>query len=85
MNTKDHCYPKVIILEAVYFKLRFTLSYSDVEEIIKTRGIQNASGFKSFESARRTLGGIEIVHMLRKNQMINPERTRFKSFCKLVG
>ncbi|MDR6764332.1 hypothetical protein J2Y38_004565 [Flavobacterium sp. 2755] len=35
MNTKVHCYSKDIILQAVYFKLRFTLSYRDVEEIIK--------------------------------------------------
>jgi len=34
--------------------------------------IQNGLGFKSFESAKRTLSGIEVVHMLRKNQMINP-------------
>ncbi|OOG64712.1 IS6 family transposase [Flavobacterium sp. A45] len=40
MNTKGHCYPKFIILKAVYFKLRFTLSYWDVEEIMKMRGIQ---------------------------------------------
>lgn len=38
MNTKRHCYPKTIILQAVYFKLRFTLSYRDVEEIMKMRG-----------------------------------------------
>ena len=40
MNTKSHCYSKSIILQAVYFKLRFTLSYKDVEEIMKMRGIQ---------------------------------------------
>jgi hypothetical protein len=28
-------------------------------------------GFKSFESARRTLRRIEIVHWLRKNQIIS--------------
>ena len=39
MNTKGHCYPKSIILQAVYFKLRFTLSYRDVEEIMKMRGV----------------------------------------------
>ncbi|KRD61255.1 transposase [Flavobacterium sp. Root935] len=39
MNTKGHCYPKYIILQAVYFKLRFTLSYRDVEEIMKIRGV----------------------------------------------
>ena len=39
MNTKGHCYPKSIILQAVYFKLRFTLSYRNVEEIMKMRGV----------------------------------------------
>ena len=39
MNTKGHCYPKHIILQAVYFKLRFTLSYRDVEELMKIRGV----------------------------------------------
>ena len=39
MNTKGHCYPKHIILQAVYFKLRFTVSYRDVEEIMKMRGV----------------------------------------------
>jgi putative transposase len=47
--------------------------------------IQNGLGFKSFESAKRTLSGIEVVHMLRKNQMANPGKTMFKSFCKLAG
>jgi len=46
--------------------------------------IQNGLGFKSFESARRTLSGIEVVHMLRKNQMVIPGITMFKSFCKLA-
>ncbi|KFF02871.1 IS6 family transposase [Flavobacterium reichenbachii] len=221
MNTKGHCYPKAIILQAVYFKLRFTLSYRDIEEIMKMRGIavdhatiqrwvfkftpmvesqmkkrkirvgtswrmdetyikvkgiwcylyravdkcgntvdflltrsrqrmsaqsflikaiknnyrptvvnidksgsntsairvynkrsfsnikirqckylnniveqdhrfikwriENGLGFKSFASARRTLAGIEVVHMLRKNQMLNPGTTMFKSFCKLAA
>jgi putative transposase len=39
MNTKGHPYPKGIILQAVYFKLRFILSYRDAEEIMKMRGI----------------------------------------------
>ncbi len=33
-----HRYPRVIILQAVYFKLRITLSYRDVEEMISIRG-----------------------------------------------
>ncbi|WP_428232818.1 DDE-type integrase/transposase/recombinase [Flavobacterium sp.] len=46
--------------------------------------IQNALGFKSFESDKRTLSGIEVVHMPRKNQMVRPGITMFKSFCKLA-
>jgi hypothetical protein len=38
MDTKGHCYPKYVILQAVYFKLRFTLSYRDVEELMKLEG-----------------------------------------------
>jgi len=37
---KHHRYPKVIILQAVYFKLRFTMSYRDVEELLSIRGVQ---------------------------------------------
>jgi hypothetical protein len=47
MNTKGHCYPKCIILQAVYFKLRFTLSYWDVKD--------NQTGLK------RSLGSINLV------------------------
>ena len=36
---KGHCFPKVIILHAVYFKLRFTLSYRDIEELLQIRGV----------------------------------------------
>ena len=40
MNTKGHCFPKAIILQAVYFKLRFSLSYRDVEELMSIRGVK---------------------------------------------
>ncbi len=40
MNTKGQSYPKSVILQAVYFKLRFTFSYRDVEDIMKIRGVQ---------------------------------------------
>ena len=40
MIYKHHRYPKAIILQAVYFKLRFTLSYRDVEELLKIRGVK---------------------------------------------
>jgi putative transposase len=36
---KHHRYTKFIFLQAVYFKFRFILSYQDIEELIKIRGI----------------------------------------------
>ena len=37
---QHHCYPKAVILQAIYFKLRFTLSYRGVEKLISMRGVQ---------------------------------------------
>ena len=37
---KGHCFPKAIILQAVYFKLRFSLSYRDIEELLSIRGVK---------------------------------------------
>lgn len=37
---KGHCFPKRIILQAVYLKLRFSLSCRDVEELLSIRGIK---------------------------------------------
>ena len=43
-------------------------------------------GFKSFESAQATLSGIELHHMLRKNQHKNNETTSvFKQFYALAA
>ena len=37
---KGHSFPKEIILQAVYLKLRFKLSYRDVEELLSIRGVK---------------------------------------------
>ena len=37
---KGHCFHKTIILQAVYFKLRFSLSYRDIEELLSVRGVK---------------------------------------------
>ena len=57
MDTKGHCFSKSIIIQSVYLKLRFTLSYRDIEEIMRIRGVevdqlntQERSMFKSFYS-----------------------------------
>lgn len=36
---KHHRYPRVVILQAVYFKMRFTLGYWNVEELMALRGV----------------------------------------------
>ncbi len=36
---KGHCFPRAVILQAVYFKLRFCLNYRDVEELLSIRGV----------------------------------------------
>ena len=40
MDTKGHSFPKSIIIQAVYLKLQFSLSYRDVEEILRIRGVE---------------------------------------------
>ncbi|OUT69078.1 MAG: hypothetical protein CBB76_08540 [Crocinitomicaceae bacterium TMED16] len=47
--------------------------------------IQQGLGFKEFESARRTLAGIEIVRMIKKNQMVSQDETTFRSFTSLAA
>ena len=37
---KGQRFLKSIILQAVYFKLRFSLSYRDVEELLSIRGVK---------------------------------------------
>ena len=49
------------------------------------RRIRIMTGFKEFESAKRTLSGIEVVSIIKKDQIINPCSTSFKTFCSLVA
>ena len=47
--------------------------------------IQQGLGFKNYESAKRTLMGIEIVRMIKKNKLIDQDESTFKSFTSLVA
>ena len=47
--------------------------------------IQQGLGFKELESAQRTLTGIEIVRMLKKDQLDSPSCSTIKSFYSLAG
>ena len=49
------------------------------------RRIKIMTGLKEFESAQRTLSGIEVVSIIKKDQIINPCSASFKTFCSLVA
>lgn len=46
---------------------------------------QNMLGFKSFASASRTLTGIEIVRMIKKEQVTAQLATAYATFCSLTA
>ncbi len=48
------------------------------------RRIAITTGFKEFESAQRILAGIEIIHMIRKEPILNPKTSTFKTFGSLA-
>ncbi len=37
---KGHSFPMSIIIQAVYFKFRFGLSYRDIEKLMAIRGVK---------------------------------------------
>ena len=47
--------------------------------------IEQGLGFEDFESARRTITGIEIVHMIKMKQLNTQEQSMFKSFQSLAA
>ena len=49
------------------------------------RRITITAGFKEFDSAQRTLEGIEVVNIIGKNQIIDPKSTTFKTFNSLAA
>jgi len=42
-------------------------------------------GFKDFESAQRTLAGIEVVKLIRKNQIKDSKSTTDRTFNSLAA
>jgi putative transposase len=49
------------------------------------RRIRITTGFKEFESAQRTLAGIEVVNVILKDQIIDAKYTPFKAFLSLAA
>ena len=64
-------------------KSRMLIEVEQDHRFIKNR-IVNGLGFKEFEPAKRTLGGIELIRMLQKDQMVDPKSTTFASFLSLA-
>jgi putative transposase len=56
-----------------------------VDFLLTKRRLKISTGFKEFESAQRTLAGIEIINIIRKVQILNPKSTIFKTFCSLAS
>ena len=49
------------------------------------RRIAINTGFKEFESAQRTLAGMEVVNIIKKNQIIDSKSTMFQTFRSLAA
>ena len=74
------CFKKIRIRQCKYLNNRVEQDH----RFIKWR-IENMLGFKNFESASRTLTGIEIVRMIKKGQVTHPTAGTYTTFCTLVA
>ncbi len=41
-------------------------------------------GFKEFESAKKSIAGVEVVRLIKKNQLLNPKSSTYKSFLSIA-
>jgi len=80
---KGHCFPKVIILQLVYFKLRFSLGYRDVEEFLSIRGVKvDHASIQRWEFKFTPL----VVQQFRKRKKIVGKRWRMdETYIKVKG
>ena len=65
MQEEDVLPQACTLRQSTYLKNMVEQDHRAVKRIVRPM-----LGFKSFHSARRTLAGIELMHMLRKGQMI---------------
>jgi putative transposase len=56
-----------------------------IDFLLTKRRIAISTGFKEFESAQRTLARIEVINMIRKDQILKPKSSKFKTFCTLAS
>ena len=74
------CIKRIRIRQCKYLNNRVEADH----RFIKWR-TPNMLGFKSFESASRTLTGIEIVRMIKKGQVVLPAANAYATFCTLAA
>ena len=74
------CLKKIRIRQCKYLNNRVEGDH----RFIKWR-TQLMLGFKNFESASRTLPGMETVRMIKKQQLHFPLTSTYKSFCLLAA
>jgi putative transposase len=74
------CYTSIEIRECKYLNNIIEQDHRHIKYRLKL-----GLGFKEFESAKRTIGGIEVIQMIKKNQVKNPMSTNYRTFCSLVG
>jgi putative transposase len=75
VNRRNNSVNKIKIRQCKYLNNRFEQDHRNIK-----RRISICTGFKDFESAQRTLLGIEVVNIIRKNQIIDPRSTCYKHF-----
>jgi putative transposase len=80
VNKRSNSIKKIKIRQCKYLN---NIVEQDHRAIKRRIGI--TTGFKEFESAQRTLAGIEIVNIIRKNQVIDSKSTHFKTFVSLAA
>jgi putative transposase len=80
VNRRNNSVNKIKIRQCKYLNNRFEQDHRNIK-----RRISICTGFKDFESAQRTLSGIEVINIIRKNQIIDPRSTCYKTFKSLAA
>ena len=80
VNKRDLSFKKIKIRQVKYLNNIIEQDHRRVK-----RRIVNYTGFKEFESAQRTLAGIEVVNIILKDQIMYSKATPFKTFLSLAA
>jgi putative transposase len=77
--TANNQNPRVINIDKIR-RCKYLNNCVEQEHRNIKRRIAIDTGFKEFESAQRTLAGIEVVSIIRKNQIVDSKKSYFKTF-----